>query len=81
MRMDQDLKIKALDLLKVLTRGELYELFTKYGEESNAYRIASNIVELRRVKPIETTNELKSVIERIIIRGKHEVKSVQRVFK
>jgi len=69
MRMDQDLKIKALDLLKVLTRGELYELFTKYGEESNAY------------KPIETTNELKRVIERSIIRGKHEVNSVTRVFQ
>ena len=81
MRMDQDLKIKALDLLKVLTRGELYELFTKYGEESNAYRIASNIVESRRVKPIETTNELKRVIERSIIRGKHEVNSVTRVFQ
>ena len=41
MRMDKDLQVKALDLLRVLTKGELYELFYKYGEDRFAKRVAS----------------------------------------
>ena len=63
MRMDQELGVKALDLIKILTKGELYEIFTKYGEESSAWAISENIVKSRSIKPIETTIELARVIE------------------
>ncbi|MEK7533701.1 MAG: 16S rRNA (cytosine(1402)-N(4))-methyltransferase RsmH [Patescibacteria group bacterium] len=62
MRMDQDLGISAADLIKILTKGELYELFSKLGEESNARNVSEHIVRARRVKPIETTQELVEII-------------------
>ena len=64
MRMDKDLAVQAKDLLQVLTKGELYELFSKLGEESNARRISEYIVSARKVKPIETTQDLALIIER-----------------
>lgn len=62
MRMDKDLQVTAADLLKVLTKGELYALFTEFGEERFSGRIVSNIVEFRRVKPIETTADLVEIV-------------------
>lgn len=66
MRMDLDLNLKALDLLKVLSKGELYELFKKFGEERFAKRVAANIAESRRVKPIATTKDLAELIGKTI---------------
>lgn len=80
MRMDQSLQVTAADLLKVLTKGELYELFTKFGEERYAYRIAKNIVESRRVKPIETTSELLGLVR--MSTGRIEINSTAaRIFQ
>ena len=63
MRMDQDLGVRALDLIKILTKGELYEIFTEFGEETRAWAISDAIVRARSVKPIETTGDLVRVIE------------------
>lgn len=65
MRMDKDLQVRAKDLINILTKGELYELFTKLGEEYNAYAISSDIVRARRVKPIETTKELALLVQEV----------------
>ncbi|HVF69741.1 MAG TPA: 16S rRNA (cytosine(1402)-N(4))-methyltransferase RsmH [Xanthomonadales bacterium] len=62
MRMDRDLSVKAGDLINILTRGELYELFTKLGEEYNAHAISERIIRARRVSPILTTSELVEVV-------------------
>lgn len=64
MRMDQDLGVRALDIINILTKGELYELFTKLGEEHRAFAISSNIIRSRRVKPIGTTGELALIVEK-----------------
>jgi len=66
MRMDKDLTVAARDLIQVLTKGELYELFSKLGEESNAWRISELIVSARKVKPIETTRDLALVVEKAL---------------
>ena len=50
MRMDKDLEVKAGDLINILTKGELNELFRKLGEEFNARVISERIVSARRVK-------------------------------
>jgi len=63
MRMDDSLGVRALDLLKILTKGELNEIFTEFGEETNAWAISDAIVRARSVKPIETTTELARIIE------------------
>jgi 16S rRNA (cytosine1402-N4)-methyltransferase len=63
MRMDHELGVRALDLVKILTKGELNEIFTKYGEESRAWAISDAIIRARSVRPIETTEDLVKVIE------------------
>lgn len=81
MRMDKDLSVRALDLLKVLTKGELYELFKNFGEESNALRIASNIVESRRVSPIENTLQLEAIIRKTVRNKNQKNNPAARVFQ
>lgn len=63
MRMDPNLKIKASDLINGLNEGELYELFTRYGEERNARRIARAIVQSRQSEKIERTDQLAQIVE------------------
>lgn len=58
MRMDKNLSVTAADLINILTKGELNELFNKLGEEYNARVISERIASTRRVKRIETTNDL-----------------------
>ena len=62
MRMDPNLTVTAKDLINGLQKEELYELFTKLGEEHNAWGISRAIVRARTVKPIETGRELAEII-------------------
>ena len=63
MRMDEDLEVKAQDLVNILTKGELYEIFSKFGEEHRARAISDSIVSARRIAPIKTTGDLINVIQ------------------
>ena len=63
MRMDADLGVKASDLLNSLSRGELYEIFIKLGEEHRSRAISNGIISARRVAPIQTTGDLSAVIQ------------------
>jgi 16S rRNA (cytosine1402-N4)-methyltransferase len=63
MRMDQELEVKALDLIKILTKGELYELLIKLGEESSAREVSRAIFSARKLRPIKTTKDLASILE------------------
>lgn len=66
MRMDKDLRVKAGDLVNVLTKNELIELFTKLGEEPFARPIATHIIEARKIKPITMTTELAEIIKKAV---------------
>jgi len=66
MRMDTNLGVSAADLVNGLTKGELIELFTKYGEEYNAKKIAEAIAQARETNPIRTTTELADIISQIV---------------
>ncbi len=81
MRMDQDLGVKAGDLLNVLTKGELYELFNKLGEERFAYAISNSIVRARQIKRIETTTDLVGIINRVVPKGRENINPATRVFQ
>lgn len=64
MRMGQDEKIKtAYEIVNFSTEEELKEIFFKYGEEEYSKSIAKNIVNHRKEKTIETTFELRDIIE------------------
>ena len=81
MRMDRNLSVKASDLVNGLTKGELYELFNKFGEEHNAYSISNSIVSSRKIKPVETTTELAEIVERAVKGKRSEVHPATKVFQ
>lgn len=66
MRMNQEKKITAQDLLRDLSAEELEALLREYGEERWARRIVQNVVRQRRRTPISTTRELVEVIKRSV---------------
>lgn len=55
----------AADLVNEASEGELEMIIRDYGEERQARRIARSIVEARREAPIETTGQLKRLIDRV----------------
>jgi len=81
MRMDQELGVKASDLINILTKGELYELFHKLGEERFAYPITNSIVRARRIKRIETTTELAEIVRRAVPGHNQNINPATQVFQ
>jgi 16S rRNA (cytosine1402-N4)-methyltransferase len=62
MRMDKKEAVTAETLVNLLGKGELYDLFNKLGQEHRAWAISNSIVRSRRVKAIQTTQELAEVV-------------------
>ncbi len=81
MRMDNRLGVTARDLVNGLNKGELIQLFTKYGEEPFAKRIAERIVEKRLEKPIGTTTELAYIVAGAYPKGNHKIHPATKVFQ
>ena len=83
MRMDRTLAVTAKDLINGLTKGELYELFTKLGEEKRALAVSDRIALARKIKPIETTGQLaRLMIDVYRSRTKtHGIHPATRVFQ
>lgn len=63
MRMDSSQELDAYYVVNNYKREDLIKILYEYGEEDNARRIVDNIVKAREIKPIETTFELKDIIE------------------
>jgi len=82
MRMDKNLAVTAADLVNSLTKGELYELFTKFGEEIFSRAISSAIVRARQLKKIETTGELANIVSSAVSnRGNKGIHPGTKVFQ
>ena len=62
MRMDQRGERTAADIVNTCSEAELSRILWEYGEERYAKRIAKNLVEARKIKPIKTAGELVDVI-------------------
>ena len=60
----------ASQLLKRLSERELADLFWRYGEERFSRRIARRIAEVRRQRPLETTEQLADLVRRSVPRPK-----------
>src|ERR1019366_4973148 len=66
MRMDSRHAIRARDIVNEESAEELARIIYTYGEERASWRIARMIVEARRRAPIETTGELRAIVERAL---------------
>lgn len=80
MRMDQSLSVTAEHLVNGLNEGELYELFTRLGEVSDARRLARAICRSRVEKKIETTQQLAKIVNPLGKRKKGEIDPATKVF-
>lgn len=65
MRMDKDLKVRAVDLIKCLNQGELTELFRKYGEEKFSREIAKEIILARNSNRELSCSYLAQIVQGI----------------
>lgn len=68
MRMSQDAKLCAFEVVNKYTKTQLVEVFEKYGEEVKADQIADEILVKRAEKPILTTSDLANIVLGVIPR-------------
>jgi 16S rRNA (cytosine1402-N4)-methyltransferase len=68
MRMDVRSPETAADLLNRASEQELADIFYLYGEERQARRIASCVVDVRRKIPLATTDQLVKIVENAVPR-------------
>jgi len=56
-------QVKASDIVNLASKNELYEIFTKLGQERSAKAVSRALVRARRIKAILTTEDLARVVE------------------
>ncbi|MCI7595808.1 MAG: 16S rRNA (cytosine(1402)-N(4))-methyltransferase RsmH [Lachnospiraceae bacterium] len=66
MRMDRRQTLTAREIVNGYSEMELYRIIRDYGEDQFAKNIAKHIVQARKEKPIETTEQLNEVIKAAI---------------
>ncbi|MBQ6532471.1 MAG: 16S rRNA (cytosine(1402)-N(4))-methyltransferase RsmH [Solobacterium sp.] len=81
MRMDQEQKLTAYDVINTYGEAELTSVFRRYGEERYAGPIARMIVRQRETVPVETTLQLVEIIRsalpaKVLNRKGHPAKQV-----
>lgn len=70
MRMDQAGELDARQVLNSYSEAELHRIFGMYGELQNARTLAKTIVAARAGQPLHTVEALKSVVKKVVPRGK-----------
>ncbi len=81
MRFNQDSDFTARDVVNTYSEADLIRIFSEYGEERFSKRIAKKIVEVRKLKNIETTQELADLIVNCTPRVKSSIHPATRVFQ
>jgi len=72
MRMDQDQAFSAIDVLNNYPEKDLQNMFSTYGEVTNAKTIARVIVKSRLKQPIKTIQQLIDITTPFIPKGKDQ---------
>lgn len=80
---DEDQTYTAKDLVNMLSRDELVDIFSKYGEEPYSKTIADFIVQERKKTVIETTTQLSDIVIRALVGKKYRghIHPATRVFQ
>lgn len=65
MRMNKAQDLSAFEVVNKYSKERLKEIIFKYGEESFAPKIAEAIASARKLQPIETTLQLKEIVESV----------------
>ena len=80
MRMNRETHVTAADIIATSSDEDLARIFFTWGEERNSRRIARAIRKAADVKPIETTTELREIIESAVP-PVHLNKTLARIFQ
>jgi len=80
MRMDQAGVLTAKQVVNTYSEDQLHRIFGIYGEIKNAKTLAQTLVTMRLNNPIDTVDELKKAISKLIPKGK-ENKYLAQVFQ
>ena len=70
MRMDTGQELTAAQILAEYDQERLADIFSRYGEERYAGRIARAIVEARRDQPLTTSAQLDRLVDMAVPRGR-----------
>lgn len=81
MRMDQRQLVTAAGLVNGMPVEELARVFWEFGDERQSRRIAAEIGRLREMRPLTTTGELASLVERLIPRRGKSAHPATKVFQ
>lgn len=66
MRLDNSKGISAYEVVNNLTQNEIADIIYQYGGERYSRRIASNIVQKRKINKIKTASELAKIVEQAV---------------
>lgn len=81
MRASPMIPLTARDVINNFTRDEIYEIFTKFGEERLSSRLADLVEARRSVKAINTTGDLYGIV-RFVAGSEVKARAVaQRIFQ
>ncbi len=80
MRMNQRSKISAKEIINNYSEEKLAEILFLYGELRNSRNIAKTIVEERQVQKIDTSFQLRKVLQRYLPKAK-EHKIIAQIFQ
>lgn len=81
MRMDKTQKLTAKYVVNNYSEEDLARIIFEYGEEKFSKPIARKIVQYRKEKELETTEELVKIIESVLPRRKGEGHPAKRTFQ
>lgn len=81
MRMNPQSTTSAASILNEYSLNQLCQLFRLYGELKNAYLIAQKIVNERKLKRIETSDELKEIVSPLSGKAHQEHKFLAKIFQ
>lgn len=81
MRASPTISLTARDVVNSFTREEIYEIFTKFGEERLSSRLADLVKARRSIRPIDTTEDLYGIIRFVAGSEINAQKVAQRVFQ
>lgn len=79
MRMNKDNELTAKQIVNDYSLDELWEIFSKYGEERYSKTIAKAIVEYRKLHEINTTLQLRNIVMKSVVTN--EAHPEKRVFQ
>ncbi len=81
MRMDTTSSITAKDVVNSMSEKDLGAIFRDFGEEKLWRRVAHAIVEARRKKHLETTGELKDVVNKVLPFNGGKINPATKIFQ